>query len=175
VVAAFIWIEISLDTAWLSVRLGNRFKFNPKNQMSLISDNQSLVSAKSRFGHFIKTYDDGFGALYIHRDSMGISGIVRAQTWEDAYSICEDEFFPSGDEDAAKYYAEIEAMPEGKERDHLQACYDEAFGYRGNARKESDGSLSSIYAKDLNGDCLDRLTEKLLAELEITLEIETQE
>lgn len=46
----------------------------------------------------IPVYDDGYGPLFIHRDSMGISGIVRAQTWEDAYSICEDEFFPEASE-----------------------------------------------------------------------------
>jgi hypothetical protein len=64
----------------------------------LINDSQSLKSANGRFGHLIKTYDDGYGQLWIHRDSMGISGIVRAKTWEDAYEICEDEFFPEADE-----------------------------------------------------------------------------
>lgn len=63
----------------------------------LINDDQLLVSAK-RGNYDIPIYDDGFGKLYIHRDSIGISGIVRAQTWEDAYSICEDEFFPEADE-----------------------------------------------------------------------------
>ncbi len=66
--------------------------------IQLITDSQSLVSAKSRFGHNIPIYDDGYGPLFIHRTSMGISGIVRAQTWEDAYSICEDEFFPEASE-----------------------------------------------------------------------------
>jgi hypothetical protein len=140
----------------------------------MINDDQTLVSAASRFGHPIRIYDDGFGPLWIHRDSMGISGIVRAQTWEDAYSICEDEFFPAGDEDAAADYKEIEALPEGsKERNHLEACWEESFGYRGTARKEEDGSLSSIYWKDLNGDALNRLTSALVAKLEITIEIES--
>ena len=65
---------------------------------NLISDGQSLVGAKTRFDSPIRIYDDGFGPLFIHRDSMGITGIVRAQTWEDAYSICEDEFFPEANE-----------------------------------------------------------------------------
>lgn len=64
----------------------------------LITDEQTLIGATSRFGHVIPVYDDGFGSLFIHRNSIGISGIVRAQTWEDAYSICEDEFFPAGDD-----------------------------------------------------------------------------
>jgi hypothetical protein len=48
--------------------------------MPLITDTQRLKGAKSRFGYPIPVYDDGYGKLYIHRDSMGISGIVRAQT-----------------------------------------------------------------------------------------------
>lgn len=35
-------------------------------------------------------YDDGYGPLWISRNSIGINGIVRARTWEDAYGICED-------------------------------------------------------------------------------------
>ena len=91
-------------------------------KIDLISDEQSLIGATNRFGHAIEVYDDGFGPLWIHRHSIGISGIVRARTWEDAYSICEDEL---------------------------------------------------IYAKDLNGDFLDRLTPELLSRLEISLQIET--
>ena len=144
------------------------------NTTSLINDNQTLVSAKSRFGHPIPIYDDGYGHLYISRDSMGINGIVRAQNWEDAYSICEDEFFPAGDEDAGEEMQRIEQMDEGDEKEHAQACFDEAFGYRGNTRRMPDGSLSSIYAKDINGDRLDTLTHALLAQLEITLEIESE-
>lgn len=147
-----------------------------KNMKSeLIKDGESLNGAKTLFGNVIQVYDDGFGPLWIHRDSMGISGIVRAQTWEDAYSICEDEFFPAADDDAGKEMEEIESMPDGEEKNHAQACWDESYGFRGNMRGMPDGSLSSIYAKDLNGDSLDRLTPELLAELEISLDIQTDE
>lgn len=147
-----------------------------KNQDPLIKDNQRLIGATNYFGRFIRTYDDGYdGPLFIHRDSMGISGIVRAQTWEDAYSICEDEFFPSADEEAIEEMKRIDTMPDGKEKNHAQACWDESYGFRGNGRKESDGTTSYIYAKDLNGDYLDRLTPALLSKLEITLQIETDE
>ena len=137
-----------------------------------IADDQRLVRVVNQFGRELPIYDDGYGPLFIHRDSMGISGIVRAQTWEEAYSICEDEFFPAGDEDAAKDYAEIESLPEGsKERRHLQDCWDEAYGFRGNSRKESDGTLSSIYAKDLNGDSLEYLSEALCRDLGLKVEL----
>lgn len=81
----------------------------------LITDDQNLVSATSRFGSPIKVYDDSYGPLWIHRDSMGISGIVRARTWEDAYSICEDELFPDCDltmEEIVKEY--------GFKREHVK-------------------------------------------------------
>lgn len=135
----------------------------------LITDSQSLVSATGRFGHAIPIYDDGFGQLYIHRDSMGISGIVRAQTWEDAYSICEDEFFPAATE------TEEEFIKEYGENFTENGCWQEAYGFRNNSRAEKDGASSSLYAKDLNGDALHLLTPELLASLEITLDIKDGE
>ena len=77
--------------------LGEDTREKIMQKTTLINDSQNLIGATSRFGSAIKTYDDGYGDLFIHRDSMGISGIVRARTWEDAYSICEDEFFPACD------------------------------------------------------------------------------
>lgn len=84
----------------------------------MITDSQSLVSA-SRNGHAIPVYDDGFGPLFIHRDSMGVYGIVRAQTWEDAYGIAEDEFFPEADETVDELRKEY-----GFRRDHLKIIRD---------------------------------------------------
>lgn len=193
-----------------------------KTQPDLISDNQSLVSASMHDGRIqIPVYDDGFGPLFIHRDSMGISGIVRAQTWEDAYSICEDEFFPEASETVeelrAEYnftrrHAKIIKTPDGAEREDTLSDYpfektgcsfvrwdtietpcedengwtenelfQEAFGFRPSGRrsmkngKDRDVIGHGIYAKDLNGDCLELLTPSLLSELGITLEITTEE
>lgn len=137
----------------------------------LITDEQTLIAATGQFGTPIPVYDDGYGPLWIHRDSMGITAIIRAQTWEDAYSICIDEFFPAADEDAGEEMELIKAMEDGPEKEHTLNCWDEAYGYRGNSRRESDGTLSYIYAKDLNGDSLDALTPALMEELGITLEI----
>lgn len=136
----------------------------------LIRDGESLISAKRNgSGVEISTYDDGFGPLWLHRDSMGISGIVRAQTWEDAYSICEDEFFPEADEtvdELVKEYGE-------KWTENAEFC--EAYGFRPNGRNERDKIGHAIYAKDLNGDYLDRLTPELLTDLDIELTIETED
>ena len=129
-------------------------------------DNFALIGAESRFGHPVKVYDDGFGPLWILRDSMGITGIIRAQNWEDAWSISEDEFFPAADEEGLAFDYE-------KATAHEQACWDENYGHRGGGRAEPDGGCSYIYQKDLNGEHLDRLTAALMGELEIKIETET--
>lgn len=89
----------------------------------MITDSQRLISAVNQFGSPIPVYDDGFGQLYIHRDSMGISGIVRAQSWEDAYSICEDEFFPEASETIEELRAEYNFK-----REHVKIVLDLATG-----------------------------------------------
>jgi hypothetical protein len=143
----------------------------------LINDEQRLVSATSRFGHPVKVYDDGFGPLFIHRDSMGISGIVRAQTWEDAYGICEDEFFPSADAEAFEKMPGDQQMTSGAGiTQHEEDCWNEAYGFRPNGKGgPTPDDDRGVYAKDLNGDRLDVLTPTLLAELEISLVVEPWE
>jgi|ERR1700676_1074957 len=89
----------------------------------LITDSQSLKSAKySPSGYEIPTYDDGFGCLWISRNSIGINGIVRAKTWEDAYSICEDEFFSEADETIEQIVKEY-----GFKREHVKIVKDSSI------------------------------------------------
>lgn len=89
-------------------------------ETELIQDGDSLISAKHAYSiHAIDTYDDGYGPLWISRNSMGISGIVRAQSWEDAYEICEDEFFPEADESVEELVKEY-----GFRRDHRKVVKD---------------------------------------------------
>jgi hypothetical protein len=86
----------------------------------LITDSQALKGAKySPSEYAIQTYDDGFGPLWISRNSIGINGIVRAQTWETAYSICEDEFFPEADETIEQIRKEY-----GFKREHVKIVND---------------------------------------------------
>ena len=89
-----------------------------KTQCDLIQDSQRLAGARRNGLYDIPVYDDGFGPLFIHRDSMGISGIVRARTWEDAYSICEDEFFPEADETVEELRKEY-----GFKREHVKVIH----------------------------------------------------
>lgn len=85
----------------------------------LIQDGESLVSAKTRYGYDIHVYDDGFGPLWIARNSIGIYGIVRAQTFCDAYSICEDEFFDEASETLEEIQKEY-----GFRREHVKMIDD---------------------------------------------------
>ena len=65
--------------------------------MVAIERDQRLVKA-TRGSVELRAFDDGFGPIWISRNSIGINGIVRAQTFSDAYEICEDEFYPEADE-----------------------------------------------------------------------------
>jgi hypothetical protein len=67
-----------------------------------IKDNQSIVKVTDKNGNDIPFYDDGYGPLYVHHDQCGhfsfVSAIIRAQSFEEAYGIVEDEFLPEADE-----------------------------------------------------------------------------
>jgi hypothetical protein len=167
----------------------------PVKHSALIQDGQSFNGAKYESGYQIATYDDGFGPLWISRNSLGINGIVRAQSWEDAYEICEDEFFPEADETIDELKTEY-----GFKREHVREtdaagqfigwklvetpdpeswpeneCFQEGFGFRPNGPNETDVLKHGIYSKDLNGDYLDPLTPELVKELGIVLDITTDE
>jgi hypothetical protein len=175
----------------------------------MINDNQRLVSATNEYGRKLPIYDDGFGPPWVHRDSMGISGIVRSRTWETAYGICEDEFLPEASEtvdemkeefatiymsgrelwDADNPSTPFHTLTESKKlrvrwlhgrsvpfdghfTDH--PCWQEAYGFRPSGPSGKDKVGHGIYAKDLNGDWLHKLTPELCRELNITLEIEDE-
>jgi hypothetical protein len=191
----------------------------------LITDEQRFNGAKygSSAQYSIKTYDDGYGPLWISRNSIGINGIVRANSWEDAYSICEDEFFPEADETIEEIVKEYGFKREHKKvvkdgsvlvaTDHCgvgerfavypsdypdgklvpefvrwetvetpdpeawidNELFEESFGFRPNGPNKLDTLNHGIYSKDLNGDYLDPLTAELVADLGITLVIESED
>lgn len=85
----------------------------------LIKDEQSLESAAYASGTSVSTYDDGFGPLWISRNSIGVNGIVRARTEQDAYNICEDEFFPEANESLEELIKEY-----GFKREHKKVVRD---------------------------------------------------
>lgn len=160
-----------------------------KTDCELINDSQRLVGASTHDGRVtIPIYDDGSGPLWILRDSIGIQGIVRCETWENAYSIAEDEFFDdcelTMEEIVEEYGFRVEyVQPYGSGQTSREEIPDseawpendlfcEAYGFRPNGLRDASKPMSFIYAKDLNGEALDALTPSLVAELGITLNIE---
>lgn len=106
----------------------------------VITDEQALNGA-SRNGYEIPTYDDGYGQLYILRDSLGIRGICRAQSWEDAYGICEDEFFPEADETMEEIVREY-----GFKREHHKVVRDSSVLVAG--EHTAAGERFAVYPGD---------------------------
>ncbi len=186
-----------------------------EQKTTVLTDDDSLLSARYDHGVPIPVYDDGYGPLWVLQAPLGIVGIVRAQTWEDAYSIAEDEFFPECEltlEEIAKEYdflretrkiiktadgverpAQLtdyprELLPDGRHSWEFvrwetietpeegawreNALFQEAYGFRPNGPNDRDTIKHGLYAKDLNGESLDLLTDKMLEDLGITLEIE---
>ena len=88
----------------------------------MISDTQTLDGAKTRFDNPIPVYDDGMGTLWISRDSMGIVGIVRALSWEDAYDIVLDEFAHDADPNDPDTYA-TSYDPSAEPGELAEGCY----------------------------------------------------
>ena len=79
----------------------------------------NLHAAFTQHGSPIPTYCDGYGPVFVFRNSLGIMGIVRAQTWEDAWGICEDEFQPEADETVDELQKEY-----GFRREHVKIVRD---------------------------------------------------
>jgi hypothetical protein len=102
----------------------------------------------------LDTWDDGFGPLWIMRNSISIDGIVRADTWENAYSACVDEILADADE--------ADALDD---RGNLIEGYEYRGGVPSNPKLESN--VASI---DLNGQLLEKLTLELCAKLNLKIE-----
>lgn len=117
--------------------------------------------------HAVRVYDDGHGPLWVYRESLGICGVIRASSWEDAWSIVEDEFLAEADgtwEDIAK-----ECDCDDPETLMDNAIFQECHGFRPNGQNSRDVHGHGIYARDLNGESLDLLTPKLLEHLKLVI------
>jgi hypothetical protein len=68
-------VEIPLRAGKVfAVERGPVSRAHGKGKMK-IADDQRLVRVVNQFGRELPIYDDGFGPLWVHRDSMGISGV----------------------------------------------------------------------------------------------------
>jgi len=122
----------------------------------MIYDDQTLVAILD--GHReMRIYDDGSGPLWSYREYLGILGIVRAETWEDAYECVLDAIMDDADEtDPENHPDEDGSLPEG-------------IHYRPNGSPGVNGLESGLASEDLNGSSLDLLTDEMLDELDLTI------
>jgi len=136
---------------------------NPTGRIDL---DELTVEFRSESGRTTyQYYDDGIGSLYVFRNSISTVGFVRAQSWEDAYGIVEDEFQDDPDMTHEEMVAEF-----GEEYTE-DACWQEQYGFRNNSPCSTSKHKSSLYAKDLNGESLDLVTPELLERLQIQIVI----
>jgi hypothetical protein len=103
----------------------------------------------------LDTWDDGFGPLWIMRNSISVDGIVRADTWENAYQACVDEILADGEHELDRTGELIEG-----------------YEYRGSGVPSNPKLTSSIASIDLNGQLLEKLTPELCEALNIEIKWE---
>lgn len=157
-----------------------------------LDPDELTLSFQERTGHPIRYYDDGYGPLWILRDTCGIIGIIRTRNESEAYEIAGDEFrTPIAPEDIPEAYGAYDHL-----RDYLvsqghEDNYDlsefctryapayfavvaagdncpeltEGYEYQSNAKG------TGIVPVDLNGEALDPLTPELCEHLEIEMQI----
>lgn len=96
-------------------------------------------------------YDDGFGPVWFYQDASGLIGLIRAQSFEDAWNICEDEIFDDADTEAlasdSEGMSEDDGLPEG-------------YGFRPSGSGSNKWNQTGIYSEDLNGSSLRLLTHE---------------
>lgn len=124
----------------------------------------------NEFGRELKAYDDGPGPLWLLSDTTGVVGVIRASSFEDAYSIAEDEMFPEAD---FPTWEAIAADCDCADPEKLMddAIFQEAYGFRPNGPSMRDVHGHGIYAKDLNGETLQLLDAALMKRLNLALKL----
>lgn len=125
-------------------------------------DAARFMGARTQHGHTLaRFYDDGFGPLWIYRDSGGLMAVVRAMSWETAWEVVEDEILDDADpEDIAEWQASS---------DHDSVEPPEGIYFRPNGGGDQPWAKTPYAQEDLNGSSLDMLTYQLLGHLGLTL------
>ncbi len=131
----------------------------PRPPMKQPTDEQALLGATVR-GHTLRTWDEGFGPLWVYRESLGAVGVVRARTWEEANECVTDEIMHDAD------------FNDPDNRPDKDGNLPDGVHFRSSGVPANEGLSSPLAAEDLNGSSLDRLTPELAAELEIEVELD---
>lgn len=123
----------------------------------------------SKTGHPLRFWDDGFGPLWVYSETLGALGVVRAKSWEDAFSACQDEIM-----DGATFAEMVESCDlSAEDIAEIESGGDLPDGYQFRSSGEpSNGKLhGELCCEDINGCSLERLTPELAAALELTVNV----
>jgi len=100
-------------------------------------------------GHELPTWDEGSGPVWVYMESLGPVGVVRAETWEEAWECVVDEIMGDADvDDPDTWQSGRPDIP----RELAEGCYWRGCGVPSNPHR-----TSPIAAEDLNGSFLIRL------------------
>jgi hypothetical protein len=163
----------------------------------LINSDQRLTGCVNSYEREIPVYDDGSGPIWVLEDSLGLTALIRADSFESAFEIAEDEFFSEASdtvEELKKEYSWWEECERVVDKDGVfvewkstrheiedgdtdrsfadNKLFQEGYGFRPNGPNARDVHKHGIYEKDLNGESLYILTEAERERLELTLKLE---
>jgi hypothetical protein len=118
---------------------------------------------KTQFGNPVRWWDDGFGPLWVYRETLGVLGVVRAQTWASAWECVVDEIMDGCTWDELEP-EEQAAFKNGEDV--------EGVTFRNNGEPCSPWAKGEYAREDINGCSLDRLTVELAMELGLKVDTE---
>jgi len=133
-----------------------------------MKDCTQIIDVRNRWGNPIPWYDDGYGPLWAYRNSLSVVGVVRAQTWHDAYEIVLDEILtPIDDNEVPEAYGFYgpDARRQMEEAEPEDMELQEGYQYQPNS------TGTGIVSTDINGDSLDELTSGFWKWLELDIKI----
>lgn len=140
-------------------------------------DDTCLVSAHSRFGNLIKTYDNGYGPLWIYFTSTGVTGIIRAESFEKAYECILDEILePIPEEELPEAYGfygdnAIEAFASACKDAIAKENWDNLELQEG-YQFQPNSTGTGIVPVDLSYEALEPLTIDILKNHELKIKIQ---
>ena len=119
----------------------------------------------NKWGRELRTWDGGFGPLWVYQDSSGVVGVVRAMTWYGAYEYVISEILPDADPNDPDSYASS-YDPTADPNDLAEGVH-----FRG-GEPANEGLTSYLAREDLNGSSLRKLTLERAIELELRVDLE---
>lgn len=127
------------------------------------NDEQVLFGATTAAGSALPVWDDGFGPLWVVTNEHGVIGLVRAETFDKAYSAAVDEIAPDYD-DPTMTAEDFEA---------LQA--DGSIQYRGSGTPSNSASNRKSAIADTEHLEVHALTQNQVEQFGIAFDLRTRE